>query len=110
MNIRILPSALADLADGRGFYERQGEGLGNYFVETLFSDIDSLLLYAGIHRQVGKYLRLLSKRFPFAVYYRVHENTVEVWRVLDCRQDPSKVRKSLTEGTPSVKPPSSPPS
>ena len=67
MTIRVLPSAMADLAAGCTFYERQGEGLGSYFVDTLFSDIDSLALYAGIHRKVGKYHRLLSQRFPHAI-------------------------------------------
>jgi hypothetical protein len=31
---------------------------------TLFSDIDSLILYAGIH------LKVFAKRFPYAVYYK----------------------------------------
>src|SRR5688500_6427957 len=110
MTIRVLPSAMADLAAGRTFYERQGEGLGSYFVDTLFSDIDSLSLYAGIHRTVGNYHRLLSKRFPHAIYYRVHDDVVEVWRVLDCRQDPAMIRKALTETTPPPTPPSSSPS
>lgn len=84
-----------DLAKGREFYERQGEGLGSYFVDTLFSDIDSLLLYAGIHRKIGTYHRAVSKRFPFAIYYRVNKEVIEVWRVLDCRQNPAKVKKAL---------------
>jgi len=33
MRIEILPSARDDLADGFSFYERQREGLGNYFWE-----------------------------------------------------------------------------
>lgn len=45
MNIAILPSARDDLADGFDFYERQGEGLGAYFLESLFADIESLRLY-----------------------------------------------------------------
>jgi hypothetical protein len=53
VKLRILPSALKDLAVSAEFYERQGEGLGSYFLDTLFSDIDSLLLYAGIHRKIG---------------------------------------------------------
>ena len=36
MKIIILPSARDDLADGFDFYERQQEGLGNYFQESLF--------------------------------------------------------------------------
>lgn len=97
MNIVILPSARRDLADGRDFYERQGEGLGDYFQETLLSDIDSLRLYAGIHLKVlGRY-RLLSKRFPYAVYYDLEEQTIRIWAVLDCRQDPARTRRRLTQ-------------
>ena len=91
MAIRILPSAIADLERGRDFYERQGLGLGQYFLNTLFSDIDSLLLYGGIHSMHWGYHRLLSKRFPYAVYYRVKEDAIEVRRVLDCRQHPRKI-------------------
>ena len=50
MKIEILSSAMADLAEGRQFYEEQSEGLGEYFFDSLFSDIDSLTLYAGIHK------------------------------------------------------------
>jgi hypothetical protein len=68
MKITILPSARSDLAAGSAFYENQQEGLGSYFLESLFSDIDSLLLYGGIQRKVFGYYRLLSKRFPYAIY------------------------------------------
>jgi hypothetical protein len=64
MKIRLLSSAFHDLAGGRDFYEHQGERLGDYFLDSLFSDIDSLVLYAGIHRKVSGFHRLLSKRFP----------------------------------------------
>ncbi len=30
MAVQILPSAIADLANGRDFYNKQGEGLGQY--------------------------------------------------------------------------------
>ena len=42
MTILILPSARDDLSDGFDFYERQQAGLGDYFQESLFSDIESL--------------------------------------------------------------------
>lgn len=68
MKVFIQPSALADLGVGFRFYEKQQAGLGSYFIDSLYSDIDSLLLYAGIHAEhFGKY-RLLSERFPYAVY------------------------------------------
>lgn len=49
MKIKFLDSAHHDLIEGYWFYEKQEEGLGNYFLDTLFSDIDSLQIYAGIH-------------------------------------------------------------
>lgn len=95
MRIEILPPARDDLADGFSFYERQREGLGNYFRECLFSDVDSLQLYAGIHLKVFDYHRLLSKRFPYAIYYDLEGETIRVWAVLDCRQDPASIRRRL---------------
>ena len=44
MKIEILDEAEADLIEGFHFYERQETGLGLYFLDSLFSDIDSLLL------------------------------------------------------------------
>ncbi len=97
MNIRILDEAEQDLVDGFRFYDLQEEDLGDYFLDSLFADIDSLHLYAGVHSLHFGYHRLLSKRFPFAVYYRVDGEVVNVWAVLDCRQDPAKTEDRLTE-------------
>ena len=51
MKLQILPSATEDLSVGFLFYESQLKGLGGYFLESLFSDIDSLKLYAGIQQR-----------------------------------------------------------
>jgi len=96
MKIKILDSAVQDLIDGCRFYEKQVEGLGSYFLDTLFSDIDSLTVYAGVHpKYFGKFHRLLSKRFPFAIYYRVENKTALIYAVLDCRRNPAWIRKRL---------------
>jgi hypothetical protein len=96
MRVRILTSAFNDLAAGRRFYDRQGEGLGDYFFDSIFSDIDSLALYGGIHLKIFGHHRLLASRFPYAVYYRTDpDGSVVVHRVLDCRQNPMKTRRAL---------------
>jgi len=96
MKITILPSASRDIIDGFNFYENQQTGLGSYFVDSLFSDIDSLLIYYGIHSILyNSYHRMLAKRFPFAIYYSIDKDTIIVYAVLDCRRDPSWVRKRL---------------
>lgn len=97
MKIRILDAASQDLIDGARFYEKQEAGLGGYFIDSLFSDIDSLLIYAGIHPVLFEtYHRMLAKRFPFAIYYKVAGNIVSIHAVLDCRRNPAWTRKRLT--------------
>ena len=96
--MRILDAAERDPEDGYRFYERQSPGLGSYFLDSLYSDIDSLSYFGGIHRLVFGYHRLLSKRFPFAVYYQLVEDVVKVKAVLDCRRNPSWIREKLMKG------------
>jgi len=82
---------------GYYFYESQSEGVGEYFLDSLYSDIDSLIINAGVHSiYFDKYHRMLSKRFPFAVYYQTKDTTVTVYAILDCRQNPSWTSKALT--------------
>lgn len=81
MKLRILPSALTDL--------------GEYFLNSLFGDIDSLAHHVGSHRKVFGYHRLLAKRFPFAIYYKKEGDVCVIWRVLDCRQNPVKTIRAL---------------
>jgi len=96
MKVRILTSAFNDLAAGRAFYESQGQGLGDRFFDSVFSDIDSLAFYGGIHPSVMGYHRFLARRFPYAVYYKMDaDGCVIVFRVLDCRQDPAKTTRDL---------------
>ena len=96
MKVRILPSANRDLLDGYRFYEERGAKLGAYFLDTLIADIDSLVLYAGIHPVFfSRYHRMLARRFPFAIYYRLEENNAIVYAVVDCRRDPAWIRERL---------------
>ena len=53
MIIEIREQAREDLQLGFRFYEEQSPGLGRYFLECLFADIDSLNTFAGIHETVG---------------------------------------------------------
>lgn len=95
MNVRVLRSALDDLAKGRRFYAQRGEGVGGHFFDSLFAEIDALALHAGIHFVQFGFHRVLAKRFPFAIYYRVIAGEAVVFRVLDCRRDPSWIRMAL---------------
>lgn len=97
MQVRIARSAETDLLEGYVFYEEQQAGIGEYFLDSLFADIDALSLFAGIHpKPDGRLHRTLAKRFPFAIYYEVRDNAATVIAILDCRQNPASITERLT--------------
>jgi hypothetical protein len=78
--------------EGYVFYERQQVGVGDYFLDSLYADIDALALYAGIHpKSDGRLHRSLAERFPFAIYYELKGDLATVVAVLDCRQNPASI-------------------
>ena len=95
MNVHIAADAEEDLIEGYWFYERQSTGLGEYFRSCLIADIESLAFFAGVHEVVLDYHRSLSKRFPFAIYYRVEQDAAIVVAVLDVRRNPLWLRERL---------------
>jgi len=96
MRIAILDRAERDLIEGLHFYDKQADGLGSYFLTNLYADIESLRISAGIHNKPYKdYHRMLSKRFPFAIFYKKKGNTVFIHAVLDCRRNPAWTRGRL---------------
>ena len=90
MKIRTLKGAKSNLEEGFHFYEMQEPGIGSYFLSSLSSDIDSLRLYAGIHPKTESgYYRMLAHRFPFVIYYKIIENEIRIYAVLDTRRNPT---------------------
>ena len=97
MTTKVLRKAREDLRLGIQFYNRQQQGLGNYFYDALISDIESLQLYAGIHPKIKNFYRALSKRFPYSIYYKVDEDTVKIYAILDDRRNPKTIESRLEE-------------
>jgi plasmid stabilization system protein ParE len=96
IRIQISSDALDDLHEGFRFYEAQEAGLGDYFASQLRADIEGLKVTAGIHRQPHSRLhRLLSRRFPYAIYYEFTDDRALVVAVVDCRRDPEWIRSHL---------------
>lgn len=97
IKITISEDAFSDLHDGFDFYEEQEDGLGDYFSSQLRADIDGLKITAGIHLQTHRDLhRLLSRRFPYAIFYRFHSNEALVLAVVDCRKEPNWIEEHLS--------------
>ena len=95
MEIRLLETAKEDLRAGYWFYENQAAGVGDYFLDCIQADVRSLQVFAGIHESAEGFFRMLSKRFPFAIYYLLSGNRIDVYAVLDCRRDPTWIESKL---------------
>ena len=96
IRVRISAAALADLDEGYWFYEKQEAGAGEYFATQLRADIGELKTTGGTHRVVHRGLhRALSRRFPYAVFYKFSGDVVVVVAVLDSRRNPEWIRDRL---------------
>ncbi len=95
MAIRLLESAKEDLREGWSFYEKNSRGLGDYFLDCIQADVRSLTYFAGIHEMSEGFHRMLVKRFPFAVYYEVQSDSIDIYAILDCRREPQWISTRL---------------
>ncbi len=95
MMVVVLDDAAEDIESGKRFYESCEAGVGDYFTESILSDLESLVLYAGIHPVYLGFHRMLSNRFPFGIYYEVEEEMAYVYAILDLRRDPLWIRSEL---------------
>jgi plasmid stabilization system protein ParE len=95
MNIRILPGAQEDLIDAYWFYERQNEGVGDYFIGSIIKDIETLNISADGHViHLGKHRKIASV-FPYSIYYLIDNGEVNIYAVVDDRHDPEWISERL---------------
>lgn len=93
MAIRIAPSAHNDLRNASRWYEDQKPDLGGAFLE----EVDEVLTGVGqtplqFPEVEPSVRRALLRRFPFAVYFLVEADVVEIIAVLHMRRDPETWR------------------
>jgi hypothetical protein len=93
--IKLSRTAVGGLESGYSYYERKEAGLGDYFKNTLLAEIEGLRVTAGIHRMVHGHHRMISRVFPYAIYYKFSDNTAEVRAVIDCRRHPDWIESQL---------------
>jgi hypothetical protein len=63
-DVFVLEEAVADLQNGRLFYAERQPGLGEYFWDTLLSDLESLVIYGGIHAEEMAFIGCFQSAFP----------------------------------------------
>jgi hypothetical protein len=96
-DVLTLKEVADDLNDGKAFYDQKETGVGDYFWDSLVADIESLIIYGGIHNKRHGFYRMLAKRFPYAIYYEIKDEIAYVIAVLPMRRDPAWIRRKLNE-------------
>ena len=93
----LLAASSEDLEAARDFYNALEPGVGEYCVDSLLTDIESLGLYHGVHRLQFGCHRMLATRFPFGIYYLDTDEATQVVAILDLRRRPSWIRSQLNK-------------
>jgi plasmid stabilization system protein ParE len=94
--VHIRPDAETDIERAAAYYEMQRKGLGDEFLDEVlraFKRIsDNPYMYAAVHRQTR---RALIRRFPFAAYYRIEEDSLAVIAVMHGSRHPKEWQKRI---------------
>jgi toxin ParE1/3/4 len=89
LSLIITPEAEEDLADAKVWYNRQRQGLGDDFVlcvEEALARIQQIPQAAT--EVIPGVRRVVIRRFPYGVFYRVDPNQIAVIAVYHNRRDP----------------------
>ncbi len=95
IDVVTLKEVADDLNDGKTFYDQRESGVGEYFWDSLLTDIESLIIYAGIHERKYGLHRMLAKRFPYSIYYDIVDKIAYVVAVLPMRRHPVWIKRKL---------------
>ena len=95
-SLRFLPEVVDDAIAGYGWYEAKAAGLGDEFLQLLYSTAGKIpenpLSSQRIH---GAIRRCLLRKFPYAIYYRIEGEEVVVLGVFHCARDPRGVEQEM---------------
>ncbi len=98
MIVQLSDDAERDLLDGIAFYDARNRHAGDYFFESLTTDVRSLAVLGGVHSVRQSFHCMSASRFPFAIYYEVRSDVVLVVAILDERRDPEWIADRLRNG------------
>jgi plasmid stabilization system protein ParE len=89
MIIRFTPDADAELAEARQWYAHQRADLDIEFMESINDALSRIVrnprLYTIVYRTLR---RAVVRRFPFAIFYEVTSDEIQVIAVFHSRRDP----------------------
>ena len=89
MSLRLTPEAVADISGARVWYQRQRSGLGRELTAAVNQALAAVeerpLSFPSVE---GEIRRALVRRFPYAIYYHVHDKNIIVLACVHSARDP----------------------
>ena len=90
------PEAAQDVADAYRWYESRQPGLGEEFLRCVEACVQRIQRHPLIYPiAVDEFRRGLIRRFPFEIFYEPTDDSIVIYSVFNCAQDPAKWRKRL---------------
>jgi len=94
--VRLRPELLADASAAYQWYEAQATGLGDEFLRSFYASV----AVAGRNPVIFKktytdFRRILLRRFPYALYYRIENEAVVFFLLFHCARHPGVPRQEL---------------
>ena len=92
--IRLREEAENDLAEASSWYQQQQIGLGHEFLDEVLSILHTIqerpLSYPIIYRELH---RAIVQRFPFCIFFKIHDGQIIVFAVLHASRNPRTWRE-----------------
>ncbi len=96
IELRILPEVFEDAAEAAHWYDGKEPDLGDRFLDSFRSIYDPLRKNPLAHRIVYRQHRKMTlNSFPYAVYFRMHNNAVIVTLLCHLARNPAVIRRAL---------------
>jgi hypothetical protein len=97
-SLRLRPELVEDAHEAFVWYESAATGLGHEMLRCYFAAVAIAqrepLLFRKVYRD---FRRVLLDRFPYALYFRVEQQTVVVFLLIHGARNPASIRRALRE-------------
>ncbi len=96
MKLRFLPEVEEDVLAGYVWYETKALGLGEEFLRIFYAQARGIpnnpLVFPKVY---GDFRRCLLRRFPYAMYFFIEEEQVNVIGLFHGARDPDTIQTTL---------------
>lgn len=87
--IRIRDEAQQDIKNAAHWYENQLSCLGQHFLDEVLNGLERITKHPYLYPQVlGEIRRILIRRFPFGIFYRVESTQIVIIAVMHSSRRP----------------------